>query len=77
MDRNFFRRIEVCFPVLDPKLKKRVIEESLKIYLDDNAQAWDMDGDGHYKRGKSPKGKRMSAQAVVLEKLSIQPGPAT
>ena len=77
MDRNFFRRIEVCFPVLDPKLKKRVIEESLKVYLEDNAQAWDMDGDGHYKRGKSPKGKRMSAQAVVLEKLSIQPGPTT
>ncbi|HYJ19524.1 MAG TPA: polyphosphate kinase 1 [Burkholderiales bacterium] len=77
MDRNFFRRIEVCFPVLDPKLKKRVIEESLKVYLEDNAQAWDMDGDGHYKRGKSPKGKRMSAQAAVLEKLSIQPGPTT
>jgi polyphosphate kinase len=31
MDRNFFRRIEVAFPVLDAKLKKRVIEEGLKI----------------------------------------------
>ena len=24
MDRNFFRRIEVCFPVLNKKLKKRL-----------------------------------------------------
>ena len=77
MDRNFFRRIEVCFPVLDAKLKKRVIEESLKLYLEDNAQAWDMDGDGRYKRRKPGKGKRMSAQAAVLEKLAAQPGPAS
>ena len=27
MDRNFFRRIEVCFPILDKKLKKRVLDE--------------------------------------------------
>ena len=36
MDRNFFRRIEVCFPVLDEKLKKRVLDEGLKSYLKDN-----------------------------------------
>ena len=33
MDRNFFRRIEICFPVLEPRLKKRVIREGLKPYL--------------------------------------------
>ena len=77
MDRNFFRRIEVCFPVLDNKLKKRVIEESLKVYLEDNAQAWDMDADGRYKRRKPARGKRQSAQALLLEKLSGQPGPAS
>ncbi len=30
MDRNFFRRVEICFPVLDAKLKKRVISEGLQ-----------------------------------------------
>jgi polyphosphate kinase len=30
MDRNFFRRIETGFPMLDPKLKRRVINEGLK-----------------------------------------------
>ncbi len=65
MDRNFFRRIEICFPVLDSKLKRRVIQEGLKPYLRDNCQAWEMDMEGHYhrKRGRS---KICSAQAELL-----------
>jgi polyphosphate kinase len=70
MDRNFFRRIEVCFPVLDPKLKKRVIDESLKACLADNGQAWEMDGNGHYLRKQPVRGKRILAQASLLEKLA-------
>lgn len=54
MDRNFFRRIEVCFPVLDKKLKKRVIDEGLKAYLQDNSQAWEMNELGQY-RHKQPR----------------------
>jgi polyphosphate kinase len=30
MDRNFFRRIELAFPVLDPALKQRVVREGLQ-----------------------------------------------
>ena len=70
MDRNFFRRIEVCFPVLDDKLKKRVIDESLKTYLADNVQAWEMDGDGRFMRRKPERGKGVAAQAALLEKLA-------
>jgi polyphosphate kinase len=33
MERNFFRRIEICFPVLEPKLKRRVLKEGFKPYL--------------------------------------------
>jgi len=39
MDRNFFRRIEVCFPILNQRLKRRVIAEGLRPYLKDNLQA--------------------------------------
>jgi polyphosphate kinase len=39
MGRNLFRRIEVAFPVLDPKLKRRVIDEGLRPYLEDTAEA--------------------------------------
>jgi polyphosphate kinase len=70
MDRNFFRRIEVCFPVLDDRLKKRVVDESLKTYLADNVQAWEMDGDGRFKRRKPERGRGVAAQAALLEKLA-------
>ena len=73
MDRNFFRRIEVCFPVLDKKLKKRVIEEGLKIYMLDNCQAWDMDADGHYRRKTPRRAAAKSAQTMLLQELAGQP----
>ncbi len=48
MDRNVFRRIEIAFPILDPKLKRRIMKEGLKPYLTDNTQAWEMGSDGRY-----------------------------
>ncbi len=73
MDRNFFRRIEVCFPVLDKKLKKRVMDEGLKMYLQDNQQSWIMDGEGHYKRSDAKRGSPKCAQLQLLQELSSLP----
>jgi polyphosphate kinase len=70
MDRNFFRRIELSFPVLDPKLKRRVVREGLKPYLDDNTQAWDMLPDGSFKRAKRGRRKAMSAQLALMKLLA-------
>jgi polyphosphate kinase len=70
MDRNFFRRIEICFPVLDQRQKRRVIREGLKPYLDDNCQAWVMSADGRYRRLKPHRGKRNSAQEELLALLA-------
>jgi len=69
MERNFFRRIELAFPVLDPKLKKRVITEGLKFYLADNQQSWDMNGDGHYQRRRVTRAKAHSAQGELMATL--------
>ncbi len=66
MDRNFFRRIELAFPVLDPKLRKRVIAEGLKCYLADNQQAWEMDSAGHYHRKRPHRAKPHNAQAELM-----------
>ncbi|VVC82069.1 polyphosphate kinase 1 [Sideroxydans sp. CL21] len=76
MDRNFFRRIEVCFPVLDEKLKKRVLDEGLKIYLKDNCQAWEMDCNGFWHRKSPARGAANCAQATLLQELA-QPLAAT
>jgi polyphosphate kinase len=70
MDRNFFRRVELCFPVLDKKLKQRVIKEGLKPYLTDNRQAWDMNADGHYIRKNPRNSLPRSAQMLLLGELA-------
>ena len=73
MDRNFFRRIETGFPILNPKLKKRVIAEGLKPYLRDNVQAWEMQSDGSYRRRKPRGAKRYSAQTELLALITTRP----
>ena len=69
MDRNFFRRIEVCFPLLDEKLKKRVLDEGLKSYLKDNVQAWEMDCNGFWHRMTPGRGSPVCAQTELLHEL--------
>ena len=69
MDRNFFKRIELAFPILDPKLKKRVITEGLKFYLADNQQGWDMNSQGVYQRRRSPRAKQHNAQGELMVTL--------
>ena len=70
MDRNFFRRVEVAFPVENRKLHERVVRESLNYYLRDNTHAWTLDADGSYHR-LSPNGAEpWSAQAKLVQELS-------
>jgi polyphosphate kinase len=50
MSRNMFRRIEVAWPVRDPALRQRVIDECLVPYLHDGRDAWTLSPDGGYAR---------------------------
>jgi polyphosphate kinase len=68
MERNFFRRIEIGFPILDAKMKKRVIKEGLRPYLSDNSQAWEMDANGRYAL-KPTRRRRICAQEMLLEHM--------
>ncbi|WP_213778918.1 polyphosphate kinase 1 [Caballeronia sp. dw_276] len=68
MDRNFFRRVEVAFPVNDRRLKRRVIAEGLSAFLGDNQSAWLMQSDGHYRRRRPGKSMR-NAQLGLLTKF--------
>ncbi|OFZ85088.1 MAG: RNA degradosome polyphosphate kinase [Betaproteobacteria bacterium RBG_16_66_20] len=69
MDRNFFRRIELAFPVLDPALKQRVIGEGLRAYLDDSSQAWSMNSEGAYEPPAPKRGKPRMVQEELLRTL--------
>ncbi len=50
MSRNMLRRIEVAWPVRDPVLRQRVIDECLIPYLHDRRDAWILRADGRYER---------------------------
>jgi polyphosphate kinase len=70
MERNFFRRVEVAFPIEDGALRARVVKEALSFYLSDNTQAWILQADGSYRR-LSPNGDApLSAQGALLKELA-------
>lgn len=69
MERNLIRRVETCFPILDPELAKRVYDEALQNNLDDNVQAWILQADGHYERRTPGDDPPHSAQLSLLSKL--------
>ena len=70
MGRNLFKRIEVAFPVRDPVLRKRIIDEGLLVYLADNRDAWTLSADGAWKK-VVPRGRAQprSAQVELLARM--------
>ncbi|QTN24693.1 polyphosphate kinase 1 [Rhizobacter sp. AJA081-3] len=63
MGRNMFRRIEVAWPLREPALRQRVIDECLVPYLHDHQDAWRLLPDGRYERDGSD---GPSAQQALL-----------
>ncbi len=69
MERNFFRRIEVCFPIERRQHRDRIVED-LETYLADNAQAWELRSDGRYERLRADAGAIVSAQEALLRRYA-------
>jgi len=69
MERNLFNRIETCFPILDPTLKQRVIDDGLLLYLQDDSRAWQLLADGSYRRVPINEESPTVAQQILLEKI--------
>ncbi len=55
MPRNFFRRIEVVFPVEEPALRDRIVNQILATQLSDNVKATLLASDGSYHRPPAKK----------------------
>lgn len=68
MERNLSNRIEVCFPILNSRLAKRVKEE-LDMYLKDCVQSWEMQADGEYRPATMKRSGDTGVQEKLLEKL--------
>ncbi|MCL6247713.1 MULTISPECIES: polyphosphate kinase 1 [Acinetobacter] len=68
MDRNLFNRVEACFPIEDPALKKRIYQLGLVNYLKDNQQAWLLQSDGRWIRTHVQEGEEAhNSQHVLLD----------
>ncbi len=50
MPRNFRRRVELMFPLIEPNLKRRMLNRILPTLLGDNVKAREMQPDGTYRR---------------------------
>lgn len=69
MDRNLLHRVEVAFPILEPKLFKKIYEDGLINYLKDDVQAWQLSGTGEW-YPLSTTGGTHDAQRYLLEKIA-------
>lgn len=65
MNRNMMRRIEVAWPVQDPALRQRIIDESQSAYLHDERDAWCMKADGSYAPVAGTRRKLGAQQALA------------
>ena len=73
MPRNLDRRVEVLFPVEDPRLARHIREDILHIYLNDSVKARYMMPDGKYKRSVVKTPDSISAQASFLNRRAESP----
>ncbi len=70
MDRNFFQRVEIAFPVENKKLMQRIYREGLELYLKDNTEAWILQRDGQYIQRKQIRNQKpCSAQKALLAQI--------
>ncbi|MGC1459771.1 MAG: polyphosphate kinase 1 [Steroidobacteraceae bacterium] len=73
MERNFFRRVEVAFPVQRASQRERILGH-LRLYLADNTQAWLLRPDGSYVRAETGSEAPVCSQKQLLEQYAAGPG---
>jgi polyphosphate kinase len=73
MERNFFRRVEVAFPIRRQEHRARILRD-LNFELEDNCQAWILQPNGHYARIQRGQEKAVNAQQELLQVYAAGPG---
>ena len=72
MNRNMLRRVELAWPVTDPSLRQRLIEECLTISLQDTRDAWLLQADGRYVAADTQHGRRTQAHHISAQSVLMQ-----
>lgn len=69
MERNMFHRVEICFPILERHVIKRIKSEILELCIQDTLQAFNLNSDGMYFRVRDmTDAPLVSSQQVLLDK---------
>ena len=68
MERNMFKRVEVCFPIESSKHQVRILHD-LELYLQDTGNAWILQSDGTYSKIATDQEPGFKAQSQLLEEL--------
>lgn len=73
MSRNMLRRVEVAWPIHDVAMQKRIIDDLLTPYLQDNVDAWVLGAKGEYlpvqkAQAATAQHHLVSCQAMLLKK---------
>lgn len=75
MNRNMLRRVELAWPVQDPVLRQRVIDECLLAYLHDTRDAWLLQPDGRYlPAGRSGTARQRAQHSSAQASLMLRHG---
>src|SRR5213594_2575031 len=70
MPRNFWRRIETVFPIEDPALPARLVNDNLPLVLGDTVKARELRSDGTYRRRRPADGEAPVRSQVALQHLA-------
>jgi polyphosphate kinase len=70
MPRNLDNRVEVVVPIEDARAQQE-ISRVFDVLLADNAEAWDLDGDGRWRRARPGKGERSRPTQTVLMRNAL------
>jgi polyphosphate kinase len=73
MNRNLDRRVEILFPLEDPRLRERVVEEVLMPALRDNTKMRWLEPDGRYTRARQAGQKPFHMQEYLLQRAEQGP----
>ena len=72
MPRNLDRRVESLVPVENPTTQQQVLAQIMVANLNDQAQSWNMDGQGRYRRAADwDKPKAFSAHQYFMTNPSL------
>ena len=76
MPRNFYRRIELVFPVEDPDLRRRIVEDYLPLLWQDSVNARELQPNGAYLPVRPDPGSTpMAVQPALIACHAAPPEP--